>query len=92
LYACDSLEALQKVSAVTNRNINGTAGVHGKIYEISGESYGPFDGLAAYLKRGNPWERAMSFWSGNRTADPAGSYWEYIVAPPIEVGREVGVI
>jgi hypothetical protein len=88
LYACDSIEALKKVSVVTNR----VGGVHGKIYEIAGESYGAFDGFVGYLKRGDLWDRAMSYWSGNRTADPAGQYWEYIVAAPITIGREIGHI
>jgi uncharacterized protein len=92
LYACDSIESLKKVSVITNRNINGTAGIHGRIFELTGQSFGCFDGFTMYLRRGNPWDRAMSYWSGNRTSDPAGSYYEYIVGAPIEIGRQVGTI
>jgi hypothetical protein len=89
LFACDSLEILRKISVITNRQVRGERGIHGKVFELLGTAVGPFDGYCTYNTWGSPRDRAFAFWSGRQTRDP---YPEFIVVPPITIGRQVGTI
>jgi uncharacterized protein len=89
LFACDSMESLRRISAVTNRDANGRRGIHGRVFQLFGDGVGPFDGFTAYLRRRDLWDLAISFWSGMQTSNP---YREFIMVPPIVVGEQVGTL
>jgi uncharacterized protein len=87
LFACDSWEQLERVCKYTRR----PEGMSGKVYEVTGQSFGPFDGDIPYMavRTTDPFDRARCYWRGLRTDEPI---LEYLIAPPITIGRKVGYI
>lgn len=83
MFACDKVSALQQFSLEYNK--------HGKVYEIIGQSSGPYD--MRYMRLGytiaEAWENAENYWSGHQTQQPL---FEYLVPLPLKVGNQVGYV
>jgi uncharacterized protein len=88
LFACENWEQLRLVAKYIRRpeRLEGCS-----VYEITGQSYGPFDGDLPYLaiNTTDPFDRAKLYWSGGRTNAPV---LEYLIEAPITIGRQVGVL
>ncbi len=83
MFACDNMSVLQQFSATYNK--------HGNVFEITGQSSGPYDmrHLMLGFTIAQAWEYAENYWSGNQTTQPLP---EYLVALPSTVGSQVGVL
>ncbi len=87
LFAVENWEQMKQVSKYMMRS----EGMHGPVYEVRGEAFGPFDGCIPYfaIHTTDARDRAELYWSGMRTNQPV---LEWLIEAPISIGRCVGSI